>query len=312
MPISSGTSPIFAFYSPEVKLWPGRRCRCSQDILSSLASKLQTVGYVGMLGACFGLGMFAAWNPLAERVNRQAYDWMSDTQPGAAQDAVVVAVDEAALRARGEMPSIRKILVEALDKIAEAQPKVVAVDVILAGEVNPVDDTRLEVALRATPNLILPAEKDTRGEWEEPAARFKPLAEAVGHVHCVVDKSDGVSREVALEQVVGQRRYWALALEAFRLAQSSDILEYPPTPDLQIGETVVPAARTEDSSRPMRILYLAPGAIPTVPLLELDARREQLRGKVVFLGITALSAARDRLVNPMGESVSGVEVHAHV
>jgi signal transduction histidine kinase len=32
----------------------------------------------------------------------------------------------------------------------------------------------------------------------------------------------------------------------------------------------------------------------------------------VFLGVTALSAAKDRLVNPYGEYVAGVEVHAHV
>ena len=35
-----------------------------------------------------------------------------------------------------------------------------------------------------------------------------------------------------------------------------------------------------------------------------------LRGKTVFLGVTALSAAQDRLVNPYGEDVAGVTVHA--
>jgi len=272
--------------------------------------KLQTVAYAGVLIACFALGMLAAWNPLAARIDRQAYDWMSEPRPGPAQDAVVVAIDESALRARGEMQNIRKILVEALDKIAEAQPRVVALDVILASEVDPIDDTRLEAALRATPNLVLPAETDTNGQWEEPAARFKPLAKAIGHVHHVVDPSDGVSREVALERVAGGRRYCAMGLEAFRLANNADIVESPD--DLQIGQTVVPAARSGAGSRPMRIRYMVPGAVPTVPLLEIDSRREQLRGKVVFLGITALSAAHDRLVDPMGDSVSGVEVHAQI
>jgi len=261
---------------------------------------------VGVLAACFGIGMLAAWNPLAARVDHQAYDWMSEPQPAPARDAVVVAIDEAALRARGEMQNIRKILVEALDKIDEAHPKAVAVDVILASEVDPADDARLEAALRVTPNLILPVELDTAGQWEEPAARFKPLAKAIGHVHHVVDRNDGVSREVALEKVMGSRRYWALALEAYRLAQGVDIVESPD--DIQVGNTLVPAARAE--GRPMRIRYLA--SIPTIPMLELTARREELRGKVVFLGITALSAAHDRLVSPMGESVSGVEVHAHI
>ena len=254
--------------------------------------------------------MLAAWNSLAQRIDRQAYDWITEPQAGEARDAVVVAIDEAALRARGEMRNVRKIVAEALEKIAAARAKAVVVDVILASEVDSGDDARLEAALRAAPNLILPIQIDTSGKWEKPAARFLPLAAAVGHVHHVVDPSDGVSREVALEQVQGGLRYWALALEAFRLAQGADIVESPA--DLAIGETLIPAARQVDSSRPMRIRYLAPGAIPTVALLQLDAQRERLRGKVVFVGITALSAARDRLVNPLGESVSGVEVHAHI
>jgi signal transduction histidine kinase len=39
---------------------------------------------------------------------------------------------------------------------------------------------------------------------------------------------------------------------------------------------------------------------------------EMIRGKVVFLGETALTAARDRLVNPYGQNVPGVEAHAHL
>src|SRR6185295_11697411 len=37
---------------------------------------------------------------------------------------------------------------------------------------------------------------------------------------------------------------------------------------------------------------------------------EAIRGKTVFFGVTALSAARDRLRNPYGDQVPGVEVHA--
>ena len=276
-----------------------------------MTKKLHSLGYAAVVAACYALGVVADWNGLAERVDRQAYDWSFQPQAGSARDAVVVAIDEAALRARGEMQNIRKILVEALDQIAEAQPKAVALDVILASEIDPVDDARLEAALRATPNLVLPIELDSNLQWEEPAARFKPAAKAIGHVHHVVDQSDGVSREIALEQASGNRRYWALALEAFRLAQDTDIVEAP-LEGLQIGETLVPATRSEDAGRPMRIRYMPAGAIPVVPLLSLASHQDRLRGKVVFLGVTALSAARDRLVNPMGESISGAEVHAHV
>jgi signal transduction histidine kinase len=46
-------------------------------------------------------------------------------------------------------------------------------------------------------------------------------------------------------------------------------------------------------------------------VLDIDQNLELIRGKVVFIGVTALSAARDRLVSPLGVNVPGVEVHAH-
>ena len=72
---------------------------------------------------------------------------------------------------------------------------------------------------------------------------------------------------------------------------------------------MIPAARA-DAGRPMLIRYL-PAGIPTVSALHVKENANLLRGKTVFLGITALSAARDRLLNPYGVNVPGVEVHAH-
>jgi CHASE2 domain-containing sensor protein len=60
----------------------------------------------------------------------------------------------------------------------------------------------------------------------------------------------------------------------------------------------------------MLIRYL-PSGIPTVSALQIRKNANLLRGKTVFLGVTALSAARDRLLNLMGKNVPGVEVHAH-
>ena len=77
----------------------------------------------------------------------------------------------------------------------------------------------------------------------------------------------------------------------------------------KLGGTVIPAARA-DAGRPMLIRYLSAG-IPTVSALHVKENASLLRGKTVFLGVTALSAARDRLLNPYGVNVPGVEVHAH-
>ena len=280
-----------------------------------MASRLQTAGYVGVLAACWAVGVLSGWTPIASRFDNYTYDLMDfytrdlwNPALRAPTESVVVGIDEETLRARGGMRNIRPILAEALGAIQQASPRAVALDVILADDVDPVEDARLERALRDTPNLIL-GSQFAEGKWEDPAVRFKPLALALGHVHTERDHADGVSRQVELARVDGGQRRWALALEAFRVARRADIIESPG--DLQIGSTVILSSRAAPE-HPLLIRYLPPGAIPTISALHIDRQRDLIRDKTVFLGITALSAAHDRLVSPSGNDVSGVEVHAQV
>jgi signal transduction histidine kinase len=258
------------------------------------------------------VGVLAGWTPIAIRVDNYTYDLMDfytrlwDPSLLVRKESVVVGIDEETLRAKGGMRNIRSILAEALDRLNEASPRAIAVDVILADNVDPAEDARLEASLRATRNLVL-GSQIAEGKWEDPAARFKPLAVALGHVHTERDHADGVSRQIELARVSDGQRRWALALEAFRVARQADIVASPG--DLAIGETLIlPAEKAPQY--PMLIRYLPSGWIPTVSALRIDAQRDMIRGKTVFLGITALSAAHDRLVSPSGNDVSGVEVHA--
>ncbi len=275
--------------------------------MCELASK-RNLAYIAVLAACFAAGTLAGWTALAARVDHYAYDLMTQMTPlkTPATHSVVVAIDEETLRARGGMRSVRPILSEALQQIAGAQPQAVALDVLLADKSDDGEDARLEAALRNTKNLVLPC--DLVGEtWEDPLPRFAAAAAAIGHVHPEVDRFDGVSREVSLEETVNHQRRWALALEAFRISRAQPITESPS--DVSVGSTIIPAARA-DSGRPMLIRYL-PAGVATVSALHIDENTNLLRGKTVFLGVTALSAARDRLLNPYGQNVPGVEVHAH-
>jgi len=272
-----------------------------------LASK-RNLAYIAVLAGCFAAGTLAGWTALAARVDHYAYDLMTQMTPvkTAVTDSVVVKMDEETLRARGGMRSIRPILTETLRQIAAAQPQAVALDVLLAAQGDDAEDMRLEAALRDTKNLVLPCDL-VGGAWEDPLPRFAAAAAAVGHVHPEVDRFDGVSREVSLEETVNHQRRWALALEAFRISRAQPITESPA--DVAVGTTVIPAARA-NAGRPMLIRYL-PTGVPTVSALRIKENANLIRGKTVFLGITALSAARDRLLNPYSQNVPGVEVHAH-
>jgi len=268
---------------------------------------------VGVLAASWTVGILAGWTPIANRIDNYTYDLMDaytrgvrNPSPQVPTESVVVGIDEETLRAKGGMRNIRPILAEALDAINSASPRAVALDVILADDVDPVEDARLEAALRDTRNLVL-GSQIAEGKWEDPAARFKPLALALGHVHTERDHADGVSRQIELARVAGGQRRWALALEAFRLARRAEIVESPS--DLQIGSTVILPSQ-QGPEYPMLIRYLPPRWIPTISPLQIDQQRDLIRDKTVFLGITALSAAHDRLVSPSGNDVPGVEVHA--
>jgi signal transduction histidine kinase len=277
------------------------------------SSRLQT-GLLrwAIVAVCFGLAMVAAWSPLADRIDNYAYDYITTVSkpPSAEPESVIVGIDDETYTARGGVTETRRIVSEALDKIAPAHPKAVAIDVILhdASLLSANDlDVRLEASLRATHNPILAADI-AGGKWEEPLERFRTLAAAVGHVERDTDPHDGVLRRIRLERVAGGEQHWALALEAFRVSRGLPIVGSEE--DLEIGGERIPAPLNEEG-RILWIRYLASG-IPTVSVLAVEQHPEMIRGKVVFLGATAQSATKDRLLDPYGQNVPGVEVNAHV
>lgn len=264
--------------------------------------------YSAVVAGCLAVGMAVSWLSFARRIDNTQYDRIvSKYRPDWEPNSAVVAIDEQTLRERHGVPNAREILSEALDKIAAAGPSVVAIDVILSDEVDAGKDARLEASLRDTPRLILPC--DLPGsDWEDPLPRFQSTTrEPPAHVELMPNPLDGVTRQIPLERAVHSDRRWALSLRALALSRGRPIVESPL--DVQVGDILIPARRA-DPGRPLYIRYLPAGRIPVVSVLDIDQHRDAIRGKAVFLGVTALSYSRDRLTNPYGETVPGVLAHA--
>ena len=265
-----------------------------------------TAGYVLILSAAFTVSLAAGWTGLAGRMNQDAYDWLFriHAQPASPPRSVVLAFDEQTLSATGGMPRLRSTLADALERVRAAQPAVVVVDILLAEPgADPAADNRLADVFSRTPNLVLASGIIPNADrWDEPLPLFRPFAKAVGHVHAAPDP---ISRVLPLELVAGRERRWAMALEAARLASGgAPVIESPS--DLEVGGAVIPAKR--DTARAMYIRYRS--GIPVIPAARIDDV-EQFRGKAVFVGITAQTAALDRLVTPLDDRMmSGVEIHA--
>jgi CHASE2 domain-containing sensor protein len=249
------------------------------------------------------------------QLNQYAYDFLFRLEPPApwTPSSIILALDEKTLNRYG-VNGTRAALAEGLARIAPAHPAAVAVDVILAEPGPTDDDDRLEQAFASTPHLVLSSDllPDASG-WEEPIAPFAKHAAAIGEVHADLDKYDAVSRDITLEKAAGHVRHWALALDAYSISRGSQIIESPD--DLTIGNLRIPSDIA--SGRVMRIRYAPPGTIPAVGIADLErdpSLASKFAGKVVFAGLTAQNAVRDRWMTPYSNGVimPGIEMHANV
>src|SRR4051812_1784726 len=118
----------------------------------------RTVAYVGLLSATFVAAVGGSWL-LGSTLRKAAYDFMFrlyEAPPWQTQSAIL-SIDETTLAAiPGGIQGIRLPLAKALELVAQAHPKAVAVDVILADRsLDPQVDATLERALCQTPHLVL-------------------------------------------------------------------------------------------------------------------------------------------------------------
>ncbi len=275
----------------------------------------QTLGYLAVLAASLALAIVSGMTAVANQFDDAAYDWMFRLQPPATgtPKSVVLGIDDATLGAMGGPPALRSMLAAALERLAAANPKAVAIDVVLADVEDAAVDQRLERAMRNTPNLVLVSHL-AEGRWQKPLPGFARYAAGLGHDTADENSRDGVTRQIPLEERTERERYWALALETFRLVRGQRVIVESPR-DLQVASEMIPAARTDQGNRPLRVLFSA-DPIPQVSLKELVDRPDtasRLSGKVVFVGVTSITGAQDRVRTPNDNGrVPGVEVHAQL
>lgn len=266
---------------------------------------------------------FLAWNGFVQQGNVSGFDMLLRLSPSrhsaAPEDVVLLAVDDETVSQYGPLPLDRAVLAKALDRVADAKPNALVVDILLSEKTRRAADTNLADALSRFPKVVLAcaleATQDGKpSRWIKPLPEFQHHAFALGHVHLEPDR-DGIARTLLLAKTNGENRYWALGFEAFRAAIGG---QGPPTEyanKLSIGDHQVPIADTK--GRFMWIHYLGPeGTFQRVSLASvLDGRTPSstFAGKIVILGVTAQGAG-DRVFTPFstGVGMSGVEIHANI
>jgi signal transduction histidine kinase len=207
----------------------------------------------------------------------------------AAQQTVVVAIDEQSLRDIGAWPWDRSKLATIVDRAADAGARGVVLDILLAEPRS--GDEPLATAAKRLPVLAV-AVVDEHGRWLLPGP---PLAESVTAAHGNFELDhDGILRRLSATKQSGDRSLTALSVEAASLITGAPI---------PVGRSIAPAFRTR------------PSAIPTIgaaDLLRDPSLAQRLRGKLVFVGPTAF-ALGDRVLTPTTRGHQpdpGVTVHA--
>ncbi len=240
-------------------------------------------------------------------------------QRPAAEDIVLVAVDEHSLTALGRWPWPRRLHAELIDKLSRGGAKIVGLDILFAepSSDGPEDDALLADSISKNGRVVLPLinESARAGAPLKLTGPLPVLAEAaagLGHVDVELDE-DGIVRHAFLKAGPGRADLPAFSLEMLTLV-SPDIQQHLPG----LRNPMPEAASSDSWIRDYKILipyagppghfrrisyadFLAPSFDPAV-----------VRDAYVFIGVTALGLG-DGLPTPVsGNSVSmpGVELNA--
>src|SRR6266700_1381373 len=135
-------------------------------------SRRQNIEFAALLTAALAAALLAA-GAVGPQLDKDAYDWIYrlSRPPDWEPQSILLAIDEESFRVSDGVANLREALAEGLERIGPAAPKVVAIDVLLADDVDDEDDKRLDAAIRRTPNVILASDL-VGGKWEDPLPEF--------------------------------------------------------------------------------------------------------------------------------------------
>ncbi len=233
----------------------------------------------------------------------------AENAPAIHEDIVIVTIDDASFRELDiRWPWPRTLLAEAIETIAEAGARVIAVDIAFSEKSrNHDEDVAFKKALSTADSVVLPSKFEVSRLQEaeqlffnRPLEMFRNAAD--GYVNLTQDP-DGFVRRIVLFQPFGEELHYPFFARILE--------EYAFGGGLTIGPYRIPPT----SGNSMMVNFVGPGkAVPTVSfyrILEDQKKVGQLRDKIVFIGAT-FKEAHDRVPTPFfkGEGMSGVTVHA--
>lgn len=254
--------------------------------------------------------------------------------------AMIVAIDEGALDARGQWPWPRRVAAELIRALAQAGPAAIGVDLLFIepDRSAPGGDTALAQAIQGNKVVLGIAGlefRDRRYPFPPHAAPLRqstqrelPLRRFDGHLQSrpeinraaagrgliSADSPDRVIRSVPLVARIGQVVVPALSVEMVRVAAGIAALRIEDRGGEQVqlvlGDASIPV-QADGSLRLHFGRHDPERFVSAEDVLSGKASAELLRDKLVLVGVTGLGLL-DFQATPLGERIPGVEVHAQI
>jgi PAS domain S-box-containing protein len=306
---------------------------------------------LAIIAVSASLGMFVDWR--AAGIGRYTRDWLMRARGPLPEpdDIAIVAIDEQSIARFGRFPWSRQVMARAIDAVAAAQPKVIAVDVLFSDPTTQEDDDALARSIGRAGNVVVAAqltESPVHGgpsSWLLPLPEIERAAAAVGHVD-VQTELEGVARQIAVRAADDAgRAFRAMAVEAIRIGDGTPEQGVTVTPRaLLLGSRTIPLdtsaspvviAQTQGGANPAQVLRggrmtidfigpagsFGPNTYSLADVIEGRVPPGKFHGKYVLIGATAASLG-DRIASPFvhhtdaradqhGSLMPGVEVLAN-
>ncbi|HEY2384547.1 MAG TPA: CHASE2 domain-containing protein [Terriglobia bacterium] len=258
--------------------------------------------------------LLLSWTTYFAELNSTAYDFtlrLAGPVP-VKSPTTIVAIDEDSLHRVGRWPWSRDRLAQLIDRIESAQPRAIAVDVLLDEEDKTTSeaDDKLAAAIAKAHAIVLGAHLETKDgveRWNQPDALFMQKHVRLGHVHTEPD-FDGITRRIpAIKASAGGLPIEALSVEALHAAG----LPFKADFERKAGDAAVYKPES------INIRFVGDNdsflRVPAWQLLDGTANAGRLKDQIALIGFTA-EAAGDQWFTPFartGRKMSGVEIHAN-
>lgn len=261
--------------------------------------------------------LYYTQNSFLEAFEAKTYDLRFKDLRGPIQPSPnigIIAIDEKSIAELGRYPWSRDNYARLVDKLAAAKAKAVMFDVFFPERETAAHDRMFAAATNRAANVVLAVvfDFDKYGRVTT-ITRSLPEIErgaiGIGHINQLPD-DDGVIRRNPLLIEKDGKQIPSLGLVAAMLALGETRFVAGDF-DIALGEHHIPV----DGEYRMWLNYVGgPGVYPRYSFVDVVSGRipaQELKGKILFLGATALGIY-DMRVTPFNGNTPGVELHATI